>query len=167
MTIKDIKLVITDVDGVWTDGGMYYDQTGNELKKFNTSDSFGVILCHKMGIPVAILTGEATSVVKRRAEKLKIDYLLDGINDKLSSAADLCSKLGISLNQVAYIGDDIGDYKLLKSVGISGAPKNAIKMVKQIVHIQGRRKGGEGAFREFVERICGKKMLKEIIKDLC
>ena len=71
----DIKLVLTDIDGVWTDGGMYYDNTGNEWKKFNTSDSAGVIFCRNMGIPVGIISGEDTEIVRRRAEKLKIDLL--------------------------------------------------------------------------------------------
>ena len=74
MKMKLPKLVITDVDGVWTDGGMYYDQSGNEWKKFNTSDSAGVLFLHQLNIPVAIITGENTAIVKRRAEKLKIDF---------------------------------------------------------------------------------------------
>ena len=159
--ISKIKLVITDIDGVWTDGGMYYDQTGNEWKKFNTADSFGVLLCHKMNIPVAIITGEKTEIVKRRAEKLKVDYLYDGIADKLQTATELCRKLGIGLAQVAFIGDDIGDYALLKSVGISGAPKNAAREVRKIVSVRCVKNGGSGAFREFVERICGRKIVKE------
>lgn len=161
--IKKIKLVITDIDGVWTDGGMYYDQTGNELKKFNTADSFGVLLCHKLKIPVAIITGEKTEIVKRRASKLKIDYVFDGVNDKLSIAINLCKTLGITLNQVAFIGDDIGDYALLKKVEIAGAPKNASFYIKKIVKIRCRKYGGEGAFREFIERICGKKVISEIL----
>ena len=77
------KLIITDIDGVWTDGGMYYDQTGNEFKKFNTSDSAGVLFARNLNIPVAIITGEDTQIVKRRAEKLKIEHLFLGISDKV------------------------------------------------------------------------------------
>lgn len=159
--IIKIRLVITDIDGVWTDGGMYYDQTGNELKKFNTSDSFGVLLCHSLKIPIAIITGESTEIVRRRAAKLKIDYLYEGISNKLEVAEDLCNKLNISLNQVAFIGDDIGDYKLLKAVAISGAPKNASSEIRRIVKIKCKKKGGDGAFREFIERIFGKKRVRE------
>ena len=147
------KLVLTDIDGVWTDGGMYYDQTGNEWKKFNTSDSGGVIFCHKFNIPVGIITGEDTEIVKRRSDKLKIDYLFQGVSNKLEVASALCNKLNISLAEVAYIGDDIVDVELLKAVGYSGAPANAPHYIQDVVNFITTKKGGEGAFREFVEQI--------------
>lgn len=147
------KLIITDIDGVWTDGGMYYDQTGNEWKKFNTSDSAGVLFCKKLNIPVCIITGENTEIVRRRAEKLQIDFLFQGITDKLKIAQDLCKELGIELKDVAYIGDDLMDMSLLREVGISAAPDNAPQYVKEITHFVTGKKGGEGAFREFVESI--------------
>ena len=147
------KMVITDIDGVWTDGGMFYDQTGNEWKKFNTSDSAGVLFLKQLNIPTVIITGEDTQIVKRRAEKLKIDDLLMGIKNKLHAAEKLCSEKGINLDSVAYIGDDINDILLLKRVGLSAAPKNAPEYIKQIVDIQLNTNGGDGAFRAFVERI--------------
>ena len=156
------KLILTDIDGVWTDGGMYYDQTGNEWKKFNTSDSAGIIFCKKLNIPVGIITGENTEIVKKRAEKLRIDFLHQGITDKLSVAKQICSELSISLDDVAYIGDDLGDIELLKSVGISSAPKNAPYYIKNIVDFTTKKNGGEGAFREFVETILD---IEEIIKE--
>lgn len=159
------KLILTDIDGVWTDGGMFYDQTGNEWKKFNTSDSAGVLFCKKLNIPVGIITGETTEIVKRRAEKLKIDYLFQGITTKLQVAKSLCEKLNISLDEVAYIGDDIGDITLLKAVGISAAPNNASTYIKKIVKFTTQKKGGEGAFREFVETIIGQERLKNILQD--
>jgi len=155
----NIKLILTDIDGVWTDGGMYYDQTGNEWKRFNTYDSAGVLFAHKCNIPVGIITGESTEIVKRRAEKLKIDYLYQGIDNKLEVAIILCQLLNIDLSQVAYIGDDIGDIKLLKSVGLSAAPPNAPKYIQSIVSFVTTKEGGYGAFREFVEII-----LKDEIK---
>lgn len=147
------KLIITDIDGVWTDGGMYYDQTGNEWKKFNTSDSAGVLFCKKLKIPIAIITGENTQIVNRRSEKLKIEYLFQGISNKLEVANKLCAQLQIELSDIAYIGDDIGDIELLQSAGISGTPNNAPDYIKNIVHIVTKKNGGEGAFREFVENI--------------
>lgn len=147
------KLVLTDIDGVWTDGGMYYDQTGNEWKKFNTSDSAGVIFCHEYNIPVGIITGEDTEIVKRRSDKLKMDYLFQGVSNKLEIASGLCKKLNISFEQVAFIGDDIVDVELLKAVKYSGAPANAPSYIKNIVKIVTDKKGGEGAFREFVEQL--------------
>lgn len=147
------KLVLTDIDGVWTDAGMYYDQTGNEWKKFSTTDSAGVLFCKQLQIPVGIITGEDTEIVKRRAEKLKVEYLYQGINDKLSVAKTLCEELQISLSEVAYIGDDLGDIELLKAVGFSAAPANAPEYIQALVHCVTKKSGGEGAFREFVEEI--------------
>lgn len=147
------KLILTDIDGVWTDGGMYYDQTGNEWKKFNTSDSAGVLFARKLNIPVGIITGEDTEIVARRAAKLKIDLLFQGVQDKVKVAEDLTSQLGIQFSEVAYIGDDLGDIALLKKVGISAAPSNAPDYIKKHVHHVTRNAGGEGAFREFVEWI--------------
>ncbi len=150
------KLVITDIDGVWTDGGMYYDQTGNEWKKFNTSDSAGVLFCKKLNIPVCIITGEETEIVKRRAEKLKIDYLFQGVGDKLTVAKKLCHELNINLSDVAFIGDDINDVALLMEVGISASPNNASDYIKEMVSFTTVKNGGDGAFREFVETILNK-----------
>ena len=148
----DIKLVLTDIDGVWTDAGMYYDQTGNELKKFNTYDSAGVLWCRMLHIPVGIITGETTEIVKRRADKLKVDFLFQGVTDKVVIANDLCNQLGITLKQVAYLGDDLNDMQLLKAVGLSACPASAPDYVKSICQKVLTKKGGEGAFREFVEK---------------
>lgn len=158
------KLVLTDIDGVWTDGGMYYDQTGNEWKKFNTSDSAGVLFCKKLEIPVGIITGEDTKIVERRANKLKIDFLYQGINDKLTIAQDICKKLNIDLSEVAYIGDDIGDLELLQAVGFSCAPINSPDYIKNKVDFVTSKAGGEGAFREFVEYIIGIERINTILE---
>jgi 3-deoxy-D-manno-octulosonate 8-phosphate phosphatase (KDO 8-P phosphatase) len=147
------KLILTDIDGVWTDGGMYYDQTGNEWKKFNTSDSAGILFCKKLNIPVGIITGENTEIVKRRAEKLKIEFLYQGISNKVEVAKKICSELNINLSEVAYIGDDLGDIELLKLVGFSCAPNNASEYIKKMVHFVTKKNGGDGAFREFVEHV--------------
>ena len=147
------KLILTDIDGVWTDGGMYYDQTGNEWKKFHTYDSAGVLLAHKMNVPVGIITGEDTEIVRRRAEKLHIDYLFQGVKNKLAVALDLCNRLNITLDDVAYIGDDIPDIELLKKVHWSAAPLNAPINVQKIVRYVPNVRGGDGAFRDFVEMI--------------
>ena len=158
------KLILTDIDGVWTDGGMYYDQTGNEWKKFNTSDSAGILFARKLNIPVGIITGEDTEIVKRRAKKLNIKHLYLGIADKLPVAQKLCEELRINLDEVAYIGDDIGDLELLKAVGISSAPANSPDYIKKHVDYVTVKKGGEGAFREFVEWMISKEMsIEELI----
>ena len=147
------KLVITDIDGVWTDGGMYYDQGENEFKKFNTSDSAGVLMLKESGIPLAIITGENTNIVKRRAQKLKVEYLYLGESKKLNRANELCQSLGIELNDVAYIGDDLNDIALLKRVGFSACPLNAPNYIQEIVDSVIPVRGGDGAFRAFVEEL--------------
>ena len=153
--MKKPKLILTDIDGVWTDGGMYYDQTGNEWKKFHTYDSAGVLYAHQNEIPVGIITGEDTEIVARRAAKLKIDYLFQGVKNKLEVAENLCKELNISLDEVAYIGDDLGDIELLKNVGISATPNSAPEYVKKYSQMVMTKNGGEGVFREFVEKILG------------
>lgn len=161
------KLILTDIDGVWTDGGMYYDQTGNEWKKFNTYDSAGVLFAHQRGIKVGIITGETTDIVSRRANKLKVDYLFQGAKDKLSIAKSICDAEGITLSDVAYVGDDINDITLLKNVGISGVPASAPEYIKELSSVSLQKRGGEGVFREFVEKILHIDTLEDIsvLKD--
>lgn len=147
------KLIITDIDGVWTDCGMYYDETGNEFKKFNTYDSAGVLFCKLLNIPVVIITGEKVDSVKRRAEKLNIDYLYLGAKDKLSIIKKLAKELEIDFKEIAFVGDDINDYQLLQNVGLSAAPSSAPHYIREMVSWKLNKKGGEGVFREFVEKI--------------
>ena len=160
------KLIVTDIDGVWTDGGMYYDGTDVELKKFNTYDSAGVLFAHKVGIPVVIITGENTQIVQRRADKLKVEYCFLGIKDKVSTVLQLCKALSITLDDVAYIGDDLNDIQLLKRVGVSAAPSSAPKYVQKLVHYVTVKRGGEGAFREFVEWILGEERINNCLDSI-
>lgn len=160
------KLILTDIDGVWTDGGMYYDGKDLELKKFHTYDSAGVLFAHHLGIPVGILTGENTEIVRRRANKLKIDYLYLGVKDKVVVAQNLCDELKIQLEDVAYIGDDINDMNLLQLVGWAGAPASAPDYVRALSTVSLSKKGGEGVFREFVERILSSDVVLKIINEI-
>lgn len=160
------KLILTDIDGVWTDGGMYYDGTNLELKKFHTYDSAGVLFAHHMGIPVGILTGENTEIVRRRAEKLKVDYLYLGVKNKLAIAQELCKELQIELRDVAYIGDDLNDMVLLKQVGWAGVPISAPEYVRSLASVQLEKSGGDGVFREFVETILGKDIILSIVNKV-
>lgn len=148
-----IKLILTDIDGVWTDGGMYYDERGNELKKFHTYDSAGVLLAHACNVPVGILTSENTQIVERRAKKLKIDYLYQGVKNKLEQALVICRELNIDIKEVAYIGDDLGDIRLLKAVGYAGVPSSASDYIRELANVPLNKMGGEGVFREFVEKL--------------
>lgn len=147
------KLILTDIDGVWTDGGMYYDENGNELKKFNTYDSAGVLFAKMLGIPCGIVSGEESESTKTRAQKLKIKYIFTGVKNKVKIIEDLLVKLNINWNEVAYIGDDINDFMVLKKVGISACPSSAPSYIKEIVDWALIKSGGEGVFREFVEKI--------------
>lgn len=145
---------------------MYYDQNGMELKKFHTYDSAGVLFSHHLGIPVGIITGENTNIVKRRYDKLKMDYLYLGCKDKLSVVSELCYQLGITIQDVAYIGDDINDMNLLKKVGWSGVPSSAPQYVQKIANVKLSKKGGKGVFREFVETIIGEENITKILNEI-
>ena len=151
---KKIKLFITDVDGVLTDLGMYYSSDGNEFKKFNTRDGVGLELLRNCGIKTAIITSENTKIVENRAKKLKIDYFYQGVNNKLEVAIELCKKENISMQNIAFIGDDINDIELLKYVGLAACPSNAIEKLKRLHNIITLyNKGGDGVVREFIESI--------------
>lgn len=154
--IKNIKLVVTDVDGVLTDAGMYYSENGDELKKFNTHDGMAFQLLRERGIKTGIVTSENTNIVASRAKKLKVDYLFQGKRDggKLDTVLKICEENNFNLSEVAYIGDDVNCYELLSEVGIAACPANStrkIKGIQNILHLE--KKGGEGVFREFVEEI--------------
>ncbi len=153
---RDIKLVLSDVDGVLTDAGMYYSETGDELKKFNTRDGKGFELLKNRGYEVGIITGEDTQIVSRRARKLKVDHLFQEASDKLSIISNLVKKLGITLDNVAFIGDDLNDLELLKAVGLSFCPSNGHAENKRVVDVICERGGGEGCFREMAEFIIKK-----------
>jgi 3-deoxy-D-manno-octulosonate 8-phosphate phosphatase (KDO 8-P phosphatase) len=147
------KLILTDIDGVWTDGGMYYDATGNELKKYNTSDSAGVLFCRLLNIPMGVITGEQNDIVVNRCKKLQIEILFMGVKDKLTVVKDLCTRMNITMDEVAYIGDDINDIQVLKLVGLSACPASAPEYVKKYTNLDLTKNGGQGVFREFVEKI--------------
>ncbi|MBW2476842.1 MAG: acylneuraminate cytidylyltransferase [Deltaproteobacteria bacterium] len=154
----DIRLFVSDVDGVLTDAGMYYSEQGDELKKFNTRDGKGIELLRNAGIKTAFITSEQTELVKRRADKLKVDYLFQGKShgEKLDVIGDICRQEGFKLEQVAYIGDDINCYESLTMVGLAACPADAslsIQRIPEIVKLS--HKGGEGAVREFAEIILG------------
>ena len=151
---KTIKLFATDVDGVLTDAGMYYDNNGNELKKFNTHDGMAFKILKEKGIFTAMITSEKTNIVKLRASKLQVDYLFQGVkgDEKLEVLKKICIEKNMSLSEVAYIGDDINDYNVLSSVGFPACPMNAITNIKNIEGITHLSKsGGDGVVREFVE----------------
>lgn len=153
---KRIKLFLCDVDGTLTNGGMYYSEEGDELKKFNTRDGMGFQLLREADIKTGIITSENTRMVENRARKLKVDFLYQGKRDggKLAAAKEICDQLGITLDEVAYIGDDVNCIELLEAVGVKACPADACGEVKAIPGIQiMSQKGGEGCVREYISYI--------------
>jgi len=154
--IKKIKLFLSDVDGTLTDAGMYYGENGEEFKKFNTHDGKGFELLRKAGMKTGIITSENTKMVENRAKKMKVDYLYQGLEHKgkLEIAKEICKKENITLDEVAYIGDDVNCKELLESVGLKACPFNAMDTIKGIANIiKLSKQGGDGAVREFIEII--------------
>lgn len=156
---KKIKLFLSDVDGVLTDAGMYYSETGDELKKFNTHDGMAFKLLHEAGIKTGIITSEHTQIVENRAKKLQVDYLYQGKREggKLAAAREICTKEGITLAEVAYIGDDINCIDLLSAAGMAFCPVDAVDEIKSLPGIVIlNKKGGEGVVREIIKLLLKK-----------
>ncbi len=150
---KSIKLVLTDVDGVLTDGGMYYSEEGETLKKFNTRDGMGMELLLEKNIKTILITREKSKIVKTRSKKLNVFKTYLGIQQKELLLEKISKELDIPINHIAYIGDDVNDYKIMKKVGLSCAPNDAVDKIKNISDYICKLKGGEGAFREMAELI--------------
>lgn len=149
-----IKIFLSDVDGVLTDGGMYYTENGDEFKKYSVYDGMGFQLLQKTGVKVGIVTTEDKQMNRRRSNKLALDYDFHGVKDKLQLVKDLCKQENIFLENIAYIGDDVNCFDLLSNVGVAACPKNAMKKIKSIPNIiQLQKNGGEGVVREFIELI--------------
>lgn len=154
--LSKIKMVLTDCDGCLTDGGMYYSEKGDELKKFNTKDGMAFSLLRKHGFITGIVTGEDVELNRRRVEKLRLDIYLPGCNDKLSAVSSLCSEYGLALENVAYIGDDINDLALLRRAGFSACPADAHNSVKTCVDYVAHHSGGSGVIREIADILLDK-----------
>lgn len=152
-TLRRIRLFATDVDGVLTDAGMYYSESGDEWKKFNTRDGMGIKLLQKAGILTAIITQESTKIVMRRAQKLTIPEVHQGVYDKLALLKELIVRHGLTMEQVAYIGDDVNDLQALGAVGFSASPADGMPPVLKTVRYVCKHKGGEGAVREVADLI--------------
>ena len=150
---KKIKLVATDIDGVWTDARMYVTPEGEWMKAFSTYDGMATAMLKKRGIIVAILTGENSDIVIARAEKLNIDEVYVDEHEKLKRLTYLTKKYEISLDEVAYIGDDVNDLEVLKAVGISALAGNSPIQDQFTPDYITTRHGGNGAFREFADII--------------
>ncbi len=165
-TIKEkarkIKLVLTDNDGVLTDTGVYYSDKGEEFKKYSIRDGMGVErLRNLVQVKTGIITGEVSGPVKKRAEKLKIEDVLLGIKEKDKELKNILQKYNYSPENIAFIGDDVNDLSLMKIVGFTAAPADAIDEIKEITDYVCKNIGGHGAFREFAELIIYHKLKKQ------
>ena len=149
--LSQVKLLALDVDGVLTDGGLYYTETGEELKKFNVKDGLGIKLLMRSGIEVAIISVNSSSATIHRAKKLGIQHCFVGIEDKLVILQNLCETLDISLEQVAYVGDDLTDIPVLQSIGCPVTVADAIPENLKYSIYTTKMPGGKGAVREICE----------------
>ena len=149
--LSGIRLFLTDCDGCLTDGGMYYSEQGDELKKFNTRDGMGFQLLREQGILTGIITSENRALNQRRAEKLKLDIIEQGCQDKVAVIDRLCRELQLDWKQVLYIGDDRNDLAVMQKAGVSCCPADAISEVREYADYVTQTKGGSGVIREVTE----------------
>ena len=151
-----IKLVLLDVDGTLTDGGIYIGNNGEELKRFNVKDGYVIVNAQKLGIEFGIITGRKSELVEIRSNELKIKYLYQGISEKTVILKEIMQKTELKKEEIAYMGDDLNDILIMKQSGLTGAPKDAADEVIQIADFVSEKNGGSGAVREFVEYILKK-----------
>lgn len=151
--LRKIRLLLLDVDGVMTDGGIYYSSKGEVMKKFNTKDGYGIVKLQRMGVKVGIITGRVSEIVIRRARELGIQEVYQNQEDKIEAYSDITTRLGLSAGEVAYMGDDEPDMPVLRVVGFSAAPSDASPSVVKEVSYVCRSRGGHGAVREVVDLI--------------
>jgi YrbI family 3-deoxy-D-manno-octulosonate 8-phosphate phosphatase len=159
LKLRKIKLLLTDVDGVLTDTGVYYSVSGEELKRFSLRDGMGVERLKKLvKVKTGIISGEKSLLVRKRADKLEIEELHLGIKNKLKVLKSICKTNELNFEEIAYIGDDVNDLEVIEVVGLSACPADAMKEVKEKVDIILEKNGGHGAFREFAEIIIESKL---------
>lgn len=164
---KLIKVLITDIDGVLTDGGIIYDDLGTEYKKYNVKDGLIVQHLKKAGFLVGAITGRASQVVENRCEELRFDFHYHGIKDKLKKLSEVLETMELALEEVAYIGDDLIDLPVLSRVGLAVTPGDALPYVKSSAHYVSPLSGGKGVFREFADILLhAKGQLKPLIETL-
>lgn len=145
-----IEYLIIDVDGTMTDAGIYYDEHGNELKKFCTKDAAGFFAARQAGIKIMVLTGRECAATTRRMQEMKVDYLVQNIKDKISYLENFMKENHISFEQIGYLGDDLNDYAGMKAAGYAGCPADACEEIKAICDYVSPVKGGQGAVRDII-----------------
>ena len=150
---RDIELLVLDVDGVLTDGGLYYGAEGEQLKRFDVKDGHGLVLAHLVGLRVAILTGRRSAIVEKRAAELWIDPVLQGQRDKRTGLAQLLAQAKVPAERTAFAGDDLNDLPAMSQVRLAACPADAVGEVRERCHYVAQAPGGRGAVREILETI--------------
>lgn len=150
---KQVKIAVFDVDGVMTDGGLYYTSKGDEIKAFNVKDGLGIKLLQKHGIKTAIITGRDSELVNRRARELGFDYLYQGREDKITALNELLNDIDMQLEDVGYMGDDLPDLPAIRHAGFGATVADGTSLVLEHADWTSTKNGGQGAVREFCEFI--------------
>ena len=149
--LKEIKYLVIDVDGTMTDAGIYYDEHGNELKKFCTKDAAGFFAAHQAGMEILVLTGRECAATTRRMTEMKVDYLVQNCKDKVSYLIQFMEEKGMTKDELGYLGDDLNDLPGMKLCGFVGCPADACAEIKEYADYVATTKGGEGAVRDIIE----------------
>ena len=163
---RNVELLALDVDGVLTDGKLYFDQNGNEMKSFCTRDGLGMKALQHFGIKLAIITGRESSIVAERAQQLGVDFVYQGRSDKDEALTELVESSNIDVSAMCYAGDDWIDLPVLKQVGFAVAPADAAPLVRQQVHWGTKSAGGQGAVREICDLIIAAKGFEDRIEKM-
>lgn len=167
---RPIKMILMDVDGTLTDGTLFVLPDGEEVKSYHVRDGLGILLAQLAGLRMGIITGKTSKALERRAARLGIDELHQGVLDKKKALDVILEKHGLRSEEVAYIGDDLGDLEVIKAVGLAAAVADAHPLIKQHSHFLCQKEGGKGAVREFIEFILESQgkwgMIQEKVKDL-
>ena len=161
-----IELIVLDVDGTMTDSRITYSENGDEIKSFNVKDGLAIASWRKLGKQVAIITGRSSEIVARRAKELHIEHFYQGIHNKKEVLEDLLEKLDLSMDNVAAIGDDLNDLRMLKAAKISFVPRDASAYVDRIATVILTKKGGDGAVREMIEYLISEEGLEKKYLEL-
>ena len=151
--ISRIKIILTDVDGVLTDGGLYYDNNGPALKRFFVKDGMGAVLLKEKGFEVGIVTSDNSETVVARGKRLKLELVYYNVKDKVETLKEICFVRNVKPENIAFIGDDVNDLGILKEAGFSACPNDAVDEVKKVVDYVCKKNGGQGAFRELADMI--------------
>ena len=166
MAFEKIRLVVLDADGVLTDGALFYGARGMHGKNFSVRDGLALVLLRRAGIKTMILSGRKSGALAGRSNELDVDFVFDGVRDKLAVLRKFCSEHGYTMKEISYMGDDLPDIQVLKAVGFSAAPGNAVSEVRNVVDFVATCNGGKGAVRELAEKILkGRGQWKDIVRE--